>query len=97
MTPTYIISHFITRSFARLAMVGGKPGFFHPLAITPGKMYFRTQMSFVCALFRTVACDYHAFGAFATHPSLIEHATFSRYCCALCLIGIVPTSPKSLK
>jgi len=58
-------------------MVGGKPGFSHALAITPGKMYFRTQMSFVCALFRTVACDYHAFGAFAGHPSLISNMPHS--------------------
>jgi len=26
--------------------------------------------------YRTVAVDYHAFGAFAAHPSFIKHATF---------------------
>ena len=43
-------------------------------------MYFRTQMAFVCALYRTVGRDYYAFGAFAAHPRLILQATFSGYC-----------------
>jgi len=51
----------------------------------------------VRAPYRLVPCDYHAFGAFTAHMSFILHATFSRYCGALRLVGVVPSCHISLK
>ena len=53
-------------------------------------------MALVHAPFRTVACDYYAFGAFAPppQPHPISHIL---WCGALCLAEVVPSSRKSLK
>jgi len=73
------------------------PGFSSNIvAIAPAKVCFRTQMAFAHVPYRTVTCDYHAFGALAARPSLILYATFSGHCGALYLVGVVPSFLKSL-
>jgi len=54
-------------------------------------------MALVRIPYRTVPCDYHAFGTVASHTSLFQQATLSSYCSVLCLVGVVPSFPKSLK
>jgi len=52
----------------------------------------------VRVLYRTVAVYYHAFWHSLPLPSSsYKPCTFSGYGAALCLIGVVPSSPKSLK
>jgi len=43
-------------------------GFFKHCCHRTCKVCFRTQMALVRVPYRTVACDCHAFGAFAAHP-----------------------------
>ena len=39
--------------------------------LPPAKMCFHTEMALVRVPSRTIAVDYHAFGALTPHPSLI--------------------------